>query len=306
MNTIVGVLVSGILVLIATLLGIFIEHNLHAKRKRKQLFKALYDEIKLNRLLAEKTFNGLNKNQIIYASLYTQCYDQVRASGELFTLRDDFKLKMMGTYDLIYKYNRDDDYKSGHKDLLKEIIDGLEIIERKMPMHLAFLYRSEKRMHSLEDNITEEVVISIIGASIFSCGIAQTITLYLHAYIGSKPYESSSGASLCDALYNQFRIYAPIGIIIFLEALFFTFLLHYLFWPIMKNRNHPPRIIDLIFYLLMIVCISAVPWPIQRLMTAHFIENGNWNVHLPPLLFWILPTSIVLFIGYKLKRSSQS
>lgn len=118
--------------------------HLQEKSRRKALFRALYDEIRLNRSLAQETLNSLQKAseevdaRIMFNFLYTGAYESARLSGELSILNKDLRFELMKTYDKIYAYDRDAEYKYWHFELLKELIKRLEYFEKELPKYLKF------------------------------------------------------------------------------------------------------------------------------------------------------------------------
>ena len=57
---------------------------------------------------------------------------------------------------------------------------------------------------------------------------------------------------------------------------------------------------DILSYCLVIIPLASIPWPVQRLVTAVFFESQNgiipWNIHIPPLVFWLIFTTISIRI----------
>jgi len=122
-----------------TLLGIFIEHSLHEKREKKRLFKALFDEVKLNIYLAENTLTEIKSvekmktKKFPYRPLYTQSYSNIRSSGYLADLNEELRVRLEKTFDEVYAYNRDAAYKYWHEASLKRLFDELSYIKNKLP-----------------------------------------------------------------------------------------------------------------------------------------------------------------------------
>jgi len=148
------------------------------------------------------------------------------------------------------------------------------------------------------DRLLEEVVVSIIGATIFSYLLVVTLALFQEHYVGILPYSPPREAPLFEHLWNQAQLYAPVSVIVIIDAFLFLFLIKQFFWPIIGNDNPSFRIRDIIAYLLVIVPASAIPWPIQRISTAILIEKENLLIHITPFLLWLFATSISIFVAW--------
>jgi glucose-6-phosphate-specific signal transduction histidine kinase len=58
-----NLIISGILSLLGVILGILIERRFHEREVRRRLFKALFEEVKLNHSIVKRTketYKGLN------------------------------------------------------------------------------------------------------------------------------------------------------------------------------------------------------------------------------------------------------
>jgi hypothetical protein len=159
-----------------------------------------------------------------------------------------------------------------------------------------------KSNNGMRDRFVEEVIISIIGASIFSYGMVQTLTLFSQSYIGSSPYNVPLDAPLIEHIWNHLRLYSPIALILLIDALLFLFIIKRFFLPITRNQDHPIGYRKIIAYLFVIIPASATPWPIQRIFTAALIEHANWEMHGTPFLMWFALTLVCIFTSRQLEK----
>ena len=119
-------IIVGVFTLLAALLGVFLERHLHERQTKRCLFRALYDEIRLNFSVAQK---NLKTDLPTWSPLYTLSYQNIRGSGELVSLPEDPRIKLQETYDLIYFFNKRVEIGHGLADrpnLLSDIVKNLE------------------------------------------------------------------------------------------------------------------------------------------------------------------------------------
>jgi len=118
----INLIVTGIVAVLSTLFGIIVgawlERRSHMKETRERLFKALYQEIKLNHFLANMT--RAKSGRLGFAvfeipRFHTEAYQRIRTAGELTILSRDTLSLLEETYEMIYAHNRQ----------MKMIIDGL-------------------------------------------------------------------------------------------------------------------------------------------------------------------------------------
>jgi len=184
---------------------------------------------------------------------------------------------------------------------IREVIqDDLEL-ERKRK-EFAPRTKDQSRSDERSDRFLEEIVVSVIGASIFSYFMVRTLDLFLQEYIKGLPYNLSPSDPLVEHVWFQLRVYAPIGLIILIDALLFLILVQQFFWPALRSMTHPIGYLDIIASLLLILPFSLVPWPIQRLFTATFLEQGNWLIHLPPSLIWFVGTLVCIYAAREIEK----
>jgi hypothetical protein len=118
-----------------TLLGVYVERYLHEKATKKRLFRALYDEIYLNYLVAQENLKANPTFSPNWSPLYTLSYQNIRGSGELMSIAEDLRIKLQKTYDWIYFFNRKVEIGHGLADrpnLLSEIVKNLEELSREL------------------------------------------------------------------------------------------------------------------------------------------------------------------------------
>jgi len=187
------------------------------------------------------------------------------------------------------------------ENITKMIHDDLEL-ERITREFSPTRKYPEKSTEKGSDRFIEEVTVSVIGASIFSYAMVQTLTLFSQAHIGASPYNLPAEAPLIEHAWHQLNLYAPVATIVSLDAFLFLTLMQKFFWSIVRDRNQPIGFKDIITYLLVIIPASAIPWPIQRFFTALLIEKQNWNMHLTPLLMWFLAAIICTYVARHLQK----
>jgi hypothetical protein len=131
-------IIVGFFTLLATLLGVFLERRLHERQTKRRLFRALYDEIRLNLSVAQKNLKTDPIFSPTWSPLYTLSYQNIRGSGELMDLPDDLRIKLEETYELIYSFDRKVEIGHGLADrpnLLSDIVKNLEELSRELKSH---------------------------------------------------------------------------------------------------------------------------------------------------------------------------
>lgn len=104
-----NLIISGILSLLGVILGILIERRFHEREVRERLFKALFEEVKLNHSVVKKTketYKGPEWTIFELSPLYTLGYQNIRMSGELAILSRDTLTLLEDTYEMIFAHNR--------------------------------------------------------------------------------------------------------------------------------------------------------------------------------------------------------
>ena len=147
-----NLIISGILTLSGVILGVLVERHFHEKEVRESLFKALFEEVKLNHFVAEKakeTYKSPEWTVFELSPFYTLAYQNIRTSGELAILSRDTLTLLEDTYEMIYAHNRQatviyGDPSGFMRDRgLKERIEKLEAklgqLKQNLPKELKFL-----------------------------------------------------------------------------------------------------------------------------------------------------------------------
>jgi len=84
-----NLIISGLLTLLGVVLGVWLERRFHQKEVRESLYKALFEEVKLNHSIAKRvreTYKGPEWTIFDLSPLYTLAYQNIRSSGELAVL----------------------------------------------------------------------------------------------------------------------------------------------------------------------------------------------------------------------------
>jgi len=127
-------IIVGVFTLLASLLSVFLERRLHERQTKRRLFRALYDEIRLNFFVAQKNLKEDFIFSRTWSPLYTLSYQNIRSSGELMSLAEDLRIKLEETYELIYFFNKKVEIGHGLADrpnLLSDIVKNLEELSQE-------------------------------------------------------------------------------------------------------------------------------------------------------------------------------
>lgn len=118
---------------------------LQGKRRKHTLFKALYNEIKLNHSIAQEQSK---KPDLVFerAPLYTEAYQNIRVMGELLTLPAPVRRKLEDMYELINAHNRQVPAAMeviprdrGLSERIDRIIENLKFLEKELPKNIKYL-----------------------------------------------------------------------------------------------------------------------------------------------------------------------
>jgi hypothetical protein len=105
---IVLLIVSNLVVGAFTLLGVYLQHRLTVRYKRRRNLRALYDEINLNLSVSQKNcqlHSGMSPRTEL-DHFYTASYQNARTSGDLMELPTELRMKLEQTYNQMYSFNR--------------------------------------------------------------------------------------------------------------------------------------------------------------------------------------------------------
>jgi uncharacterized protein YneF (UPF0154 family) len=100
-----NLIISGLLTLLGVVLGVWLERRFHQKEVRESLYKALFEEVKINHSVAKRikeTYKSPEWTVFEIAPLYTLAYQNIRSSGELAVLSRDTLTLLEDTYEMIY------------------------------------------------------------------------------------------------------------------------------------------------------------------------------------------------------------
>jgi hypothetical protein len=110
--------------------------HLQAKSRRKTLFRALQNEVKLNLSLAQLIKSGEVEALGGCPELHTDAYNNVRLAGELSSLKENVREGLQYIYEIIIMLNRDISLNGGLSGAgsmrLGGIIQRLESLENKL------------------------------------------------------------------------------------------------------------------------------------------------------------------------------
>lgn len=118
---------------------------LQGRRRKRSLFKALFNEIGLNLSIAR---DQAREHDLIFerAFLYREAYQNIRVTGELLSLPELIRRRLENTYELINAHNRQIPAAMeiiprdrGLKERLEKIIENLVILETEFPKHVKYL-----------------------------------------------------------------------------------------------------------------------------------------------------------------------
>lgn len=122
--------------------------HLQAKYRKRTLFRALLDEIKLNRLLAEHLKSDNLKTLKRYPSLHTDAYQNLRLTGELLSSPEPVRQTLEYTYEMINTHNYeiqqgkiDPPYGVYFWPRNDEILKNLNFLEGELPKKVKYLRR---------------------------------------------------------------------------------------------------------------------------------------------------------------------
>lgn len=125
----------------------FINFYLEGRKKRITLFKALYDEIRLNYSVADKILK-IKRDQGIFelSPLYTLSYKNIRTTGELLSLPKEMRRELEDVYEAISAHNRQlpavyeiIPRDRGFYERLEGVAQKLKYLENGLPKILRFL-----------------------------------------------------------------------------------------------------------------------------------------------------------------------
>ena len=123
----------------------FTTFYLRERSKKRTLFRALYDEIKLNIQVAQRQ---TKKPNLVFelSPLYTLSYQNIRTTGELLSLPEGTRRELEEVYEMIYAHNRQLPAASeflprdrGLYERAEKIVEKLKTLENELPKNLKFL-----------------------------------------------------------------------------------------------------------------------------------------------------------------------
>jgi len=140
------------LTLLGVILGVLLEQYFYRKEMREKLFKALFEEIKLNHSVAKgirEKYKSPDWTIFELSPLYTLSYQNIRTTGELSILSRDTLRLLEETYEMIYAHNRQTTVilsdasgfirDRGLKERIEKIEKNLEQLEQNLLNELCFL-----------------------------------------------------------------------------------------------------------------------------------------------------------------------
>jgi len=133
------IIISVVAVGAFSLLAVYFDRWLTERKARESIQRALHDEINLNLEVVQKFYSSDIRRYIFF---YTDSYQNARISGELMTLPKELRIRLEGTYHLIYLFNRRVERGENIEDLLDNIKNDLIYLRDKLPQHLKSLQRS--------------------------------------------------------------------------------------------------------------------------------------------------------------------
>lgn len=125
----------------------FTNFYLEGRKRRRSLFRALYGEIKLNHLVAQKMIK-IRRTETVFglAHLYTLCYQNIRTTGELLILPENLRRELEEVYELINTHDRQlaavyefIPRDAGFYERLENISKKLEHLGNEFPKKIKFL-----------------------------------------------------------------------------------------------------------------------------------------------------------------------
>jgi len=146
--------VTWVLTLVSTICGIYLgswlEKHYRERETQKRLFKALFEEVKLNYSMAKKmreTYRGPEWTVFELSPLYTLAYQNIITSGELTRLPRDFLSVLEDVYEKVHTHNRQtekavDEFMirdRGLKERLARIEESMKQLAEQLPKELDFL-----------------------------------------------------------------------------------------------------------------------------------------------------------------------
>lgn len=204
--TTVGSTVAGsVVIAYATL-------HLQAKGRRKALFRALLNEVRLNLPLARMIKSGDSKSLGGCPGLHTGAYDNMRLAGELLSLEENVREELQYLYEMIIMHNRDISLYGGlsglgHTVRLDEIIQRLELLENELAKKMQKPTKGSN--HEQQDWMRRYIVSQVPTFFFFG-----SLSILAHHLIMQR---ITTGMSIWDTVIG--RLLLPFGIIAILWAL---------------------------------------------------------------------------------------
>lgn len=144
---IIEVLLTVCLTVVGAMAIAFTNFYLEGRKRRRILFRALYDEIKLNQSITQKLLKNRRSETVFeLAPLYTLSYQNIRITGELLILPEKLRMELEEVYELISAHHRQlpavyepIPRDRGFYERLENISKKLEHLENEFPKILKFL-----------------------------------------------------------------------------------------------------------------------------------------------------------------------
>lgn len=193
--------------------------HLQAKHRKRTLFRALYDEIKRNRHLAEQQQMLGMERAPERGSLYTGAYQNIGLAGELLTLPESVRQELESTYELINTNNRkiptmtDEILDKDVDKRIGNIIKNLKYLEGELPKHISDLETSNhKPQHEPQKDLLRRYIMVQVP-TFFFLGLSLILA---HALLALR---SGTDMSIWGRVQGGFGLmYLPMGVIAILWA----------------------------------------------------------------------------------------
>ena len=160
-------------------------------------------------------------------------------------------------------------------------------------------------MTKMDRDMVQEILISVIGATVFSYFLGESLTLFT---LYTSMIYPSAGLTW-GYLWRFAEAYGPPAVFAFIDVALFVLLFQKLFWKHLEKRNEQLNGLWWFFaQMFRLFPSSTVPWPFQHIFTAYYLEPERQAEQIVYLPIWLVVSlSLVVFaylIEWRLRKSS--